>query len=105
MSAKKRSGPRSRRKFTEQFKRDAANLVIVQGYSYSEAARAVEVGVSNIINWCKKYGPSPETPSGDGQTVHDLQEEVARLRKQLREAELEREILKKATAYFAKESQ
>ena len=43
-------------------------------------------------------------PCGENATVEELREEVARLRKQLKRAELEREILKKATAYFAKES-
>ncbi|MBL9165483.1 MAG: hypothetical protein JNL18_22345 [Planctomycetaceae bacterium] len=47
--------------------------------------------------------PAPE-PCGENATVEELRDEVARLRKQLKRAELEREILKKATAYFAKES-
>ena len=48
--------------------------------------------------------PDPE-PCGDDASVEDLKAENKRLRKELRNAEIEREILKKATAYFAKESQ
>jgi transposase len=46
----------------------------------------------------------PAAPCGEDATVAELREEVTRLRRQLKRAELEREILKKATAYFAKES-
>lgn len=57
-----------------------------------------------LRGWVKKYAPEPK-PCGPDATVEELNAEVKRLKKKLREAELEREILKKATAYFAKESQ
>jgi transposase len=53
--------------------------------------------------WHAKFVPPP-VACGENASVQELREEVARLRKQLKRAELEREILKKATAYFAKES-
>lgn len=96
-------GKRQRRSFSEQFKRDAVNLVVVEGYSFAAAARAVNVASRSLRAWHEKYAPAPET-CGDNATVEELQAENQRLRKQLRQAELEREILKKATAYFAKES-
>ena len=98
------NGKRKRRSFSEQFKRDAVNLVVVEGYSFAAAARAVNVVPRSLREWHEKYAPAPET-CGDDATVEQLQNENKRLRKQLRQAELEREILKKATAYFAKESQ
>ena len=98
------NGKRKRRSFTEQFKRDAVNLVVVEGYSFAAAARAVNVAPKSLREWHEKYAPAPEL-CGDDATVQELQSENKRLRKQLRKAELEREILKKATAYFAKESQ
>ena len=58
----------------------------------------------SLREWHRKYAPEPE-PCGEDASVEDLKAENKRLRKQLREAEIEREILKKATAYFAKESQ
>lgn len=93
-----------RRTFTEEFKRDAVNLVVVEGYTILGAARAVNVNENSLRYWYKKYAPEPEA-CGPEATVAELQAECNRLRKQLRQAELEREILKKATAYFAKESQ
>ena len=99
-----KNGKRKRRSFSEQFKRDAVNLVVVEGYSFAAAARAVNVAPRSIREWHEKYAPAPE-PCGDDATVEQLQAENKRLRKELRRAELEREILKKATAYFAKESQ
>lgn len=93
-----------RRTFTEEFKREAVNLVVVEGYSILAAATAVNVNENSLRYWYKKYAPEP-VPCGPQATVVELQAECNRLRKQLRQAELEREILKKATAYFAKESQ
>ena len=93
-----------RRKFSDEFKRDAVNLVVVEGYSYSAAARAVGVSYSVFRKWYDKYASEPEACGPDA-TVEELRSEVDRLRKQLRQTELEREILKKATAYFANESQ
>ena len=100
---KKEATSKKRRVYTEEFKRDAVNLVVVQGYSFARAGEALGVNPNNIRNWHEKYAPEPEA-CGEDATVKQLQDENARLRKQLREAELEREILKKATAYFAKES-
>lgn len=97
-------GNRKRRTFTEEFKRDAVNLVVVEGYTFRTAAEAVKINENSLRLWHKKYAPEPK-PCGPDATLEQLQEENKRLRKQLRQAELEREILKKATAYFVKESQ
>jgi len=94
----------NRRHFSEEFKRDAVNLVVVEGYSVRAASVAVNVNEGSLRSWHKKYAPEPE-PCGADASVDELKAECKRLRKQLREAEIEREILKKATAYFAKESQ
>ena len=95
---------RKRRSFSEQFKRDAANLILVEGYSASAAAKAVGVDNRTMRAWRDKFA-AELPPAAKDATVEELQDEVKRLRKQLREAELDNEILKKATAYFAKESQ
>ncbi len=95
---------RQRRTFPEEFKRDAVNLIVVEGYSFRAAAEAVNVNETSLRNWHRKYAPEPE-PCGPEASNDDLRAELKRVRKQLRQAELEREILKKATAYFAKESQ
>ena len=95
---------RVRRSFSDEFKRDAVNLVVVQGYSFKRAADAVGVSSRSLREWHEKLAPTPDA-CGDEATVQQLQDENKRLRKELKRAEMEREILKKATAYFAKESQ
>lgn len=95
---------RVRRTFSDEFKRDAVDLVVKQGYSFKAAADAVNVSSRSLREWHEKLAPQPE-PCGDDASVQELQAEIKRLRKQLQTAELERNILKKATAYFAKESQ
>lgn len=92
-----------RRRFNEEFKRDAVRLLVEEGYTLKAAATAVGVSDQTLRAWHVKFAPTPP-PCGENASVEQLREEVARLRKQLRRAELEREILKKATAYFAKES-
>jgi len=92
-----------KRRFSEEFKREAVRLVVEEGYTFKAAAGAVGVGDQSLRAWHAKFAPAPP-PCGENATVEELRDEVARLRKQLRRAELEREILKKATAYFAKES-
>jgi transposase len=92
-----------RRRFMDDFKRDAVRLVVEEKYTFAAAAKAVGVSVKSLRDWHAKYAPEP-TPCGENATFDELREENKRLRRQLKRAELEREILKKATAYFAKES-
>jgi len=91
------------RRRSEEFKRDAVRLVTEEGYTFAAAAKAVGVSEQTLRTWRKKFGPPPK-PCGEDASFDELREENKRLRRELRRAELEREILKKATAYFAKES-
>jgi transposase len=100
----KPSGKKVRRQFSDEFKRDAVNLVVIEGYSFKRAAGAVGVSPNSLRGWYAKLAPDADA-GGEDPTNQSLQEEIKRLRKQLREAQLERDILKKATAFFAKESQ
>ena len=92
-----------RRRFGESFKRDAVRLVTHEGYTFKAAAMAVGVSDKSLRDWHSKRSPPP-VPCGPNANVAQLQEENRRLQQQLKRAELERDILKKATAYFAKES-
>ncbi len=96
-------GRRRGRSYDEAFKRDAVRLVSEEKYTFKAAAAAVNVCEQSLRAWYAKFVPPPE-PCGENASIEELRDEVARLRKQLKRAELEREILKKATAYFAKES-
>jgi len=104
MSPSKREGLPPRRRFTEEFKRDSVRLIVEQGYTFKAAAGAVGVSEQSLRGWHARLAP-PAQPCGEQATLDELREENKRLRKELRRAEMEREILKKATAYFAKESQ
>ena len=90
--------------FPDDFKQDAVRLVVDEKYSFKAAAEAVGVSENSLRVWHKKFAPAPKACGSDA-TLGELHEENNRLRKQLKRAEMEREILKKATAYFAKESQ
>ena len=83
---------RRKRRFGEEFKRDAVRLIVEEGYTFKSAATAVGVSEPEPAGLARQVAPPPE-PCGDGATVAELRGEVARLRKQLKRAELEREIL------------
>ena len=93
-----------RRTFEREFIESAVKLVTSEGYSLAAAAKAVNVSYPTLRQWCQKYA-AQNGPAADKVKLKELEEENRQLRRQLRQAELEREILKKATAYFAKESQ
>ena len=78
-------------RFTESFKREAVRLVAHERYSFKAAAQAVGVSDNSLRQWHKQYAPSPQ-PCGQDGTVEPLQAENNRLRKQLRQAEMERDI-------------
>jgi transposase len=94
---------KQRRTFSEEFKQEAVRLITVEKYTFKAAAQALGVGEQSLRKWHARLAPRPE-PCGEDATLDELRAENQRLRRELRRAELEREILKKATAYFAKES-
>ena len=91
-----------KKKFTEEFKREAIKLVTEQGYSQSEAGRSLGVDYRNINRWLKES--KTQKSSCDKGVKIDVTEELNRLRKENHRLKLEREILKKAAAFFANES-
>jgi transposase len=95
--------PAKRRSYNDEFKQDAVRLVAAEGYSFKTASEAVGICEQTLRTWHAKLVPQPD-PCGADASMRELQAEVKRLRKTLKQAEMEREILKKATAYFAKES-
>ncbi len=92
--------------YTPEFRAEAAKLVLEQGLSHAEAAQRLGVAKGSLSNWVsnakRRGGDRPAQPGEP--TLETLKAEVAQLRKELARTEMEREILKKAAAYFAKES-
>ncbi len=88
-----------RRSYTEDFKRDAVALVTDQGYTISEAARSLGIGDSLLSRWRQEFD---QGASATGFNT-DEREELKSLRKENRLLRMEKEILKKASQYFAKE--
>ena len=92
----------TKKKFTEEFRREAIKLVTEQGYSQSEAGKSLGVNGKNISRWLKESQLKKYRPGI--QAKQDANEELIRLRKENHRLKLEREILKKAAAFFANES-
>ena len=91
----------SSKRYTEEFKIEAVKQVTERGYSVQEVANRLGTTTHSIYAWRKKYGQGPQKAS-----EHDEQQaEIQKLRNELKRVTEERDILKKATAYFAKESQ
>jgi len=90
---------RTKRTYSEEFKREAVALVTEQGYSKAEAGRSLDVAPNMIGRWLQEF---EQQISGPSLTV-DEREELKQLRRENRELRMEKEILKKASAYFAKE--
>ena len=95
---------RIRLHYTKEFKSDAVNLVLEHGYSANEAERRLGINQTNISRWVREYRQENEPSIEGGATRSELESEVKRLRKENQRLQMEREILKKAAAFFAKES-
>ena len=91
---------RTRKRYTEEFKAEAVRLIVEEGYSISQAARNLDVNANMLGRWKRELTEDAEIR----QQVADEKEELKRLREEVRQLKMEREILKKATAFFAKES-
>ena len=94
---------RKRRNYTQEFKDEAVKLIIQQGYSYAEAGRNLGVNPNLLSKWKRGIEGSSSNDLLPGNAVA-IQSELKRLRKENKRLRMEREILKKAAAFFAKES-
>jgi len=90
----------AKRTFSVEFKESAVKLVTERGYTVPEAAKSLGVDANSISGWLKKF-PANGSAAGTGEQA--LRAEVQRLRKENQRLLMEREILKKATAFFAKQ--
>ena len=93
-----------RRRFSREFKIEAVKLVRERGISVAQAGRDLDVHENVLRKWVKEFGSDPvQAFPGHGQMKPE-QQEIERLRREVSKLKAERDILKKAAAYFAKES-
>ena len=93
-----------RRKFTREFKLEAVRLIKERGVGYTQASQDLGVHQSQLRSWVKAFADDQaEAFPGQGQMKPE-QAEIARLKREVTKLKAERDILKKAAAYFAKES-
>ena len=90
-----------RRTYSREFKISAVGLVQQQGYTVVQAAKSLGVDPASLRGWLKQFPVAGASQPNDGGSE---QVELRRLREEVRRLTMEREILKKATAFFAKES-
>ena len=93
-----------RRKFTREFKLEAVKLIRERGVAVTQASRDLGVHQSQLRDWVKKFADDPQHSfPGHGQMKPE-QLEIERLRREVQKLKAERDILKKAAAYFAREA-
>lgn len=90
---------KKRRNYTKEFKEEAVRLITEEGYSYAEAGRNLGVNPNLLSRWKREF----EGVEIDPGSAAAMQAELKQLRKENKRLKLEREILKKAAAFFAKE--
>lgn len=89
---------RRRRTFTAEFKLEAAQLVVDQNYSIRDAASAMNVGKSTMDKWVRQLKSERDGTATHPNAITPDQRKIQALEKQIKRIELEKEILKKATA-------
>ncbi len=97
------SKKRVRRSFTEEFKAGAVRLVLDEGKTVSQVGRDLDVSQSVVGNWVKQA--RADRSNGKTGLTTEERSELVKLRREVRELRLQRDLLKKAAAFFARESE
>lgn len=93
-----------RKQYSKEFKLDAVSLVTEQGYNRSEAARSLGINANMLGRWVKELESNEgQAFRGNGKLTPE-QEEIRQLRAENKRLKMEKEILKKATVFFAAET-
>ena len=90
----------SRKRYPEEFKIEEVKQVVYRGHSISDVGKRLDVTLHSLYAWVKKYGPDCKQHN----ELSDAQAEIKRFQKELKRKIEERDLLKKAAAYFAKQS-
>ncbi len=95
---------KSRKNFSPEFRLETAQLVLDHGYTHEEAAKAMNVGYSTIGKWVKQLKEERQGQAPKAAPMTPEQIEIRELKKKIERIELEKEILKKATALLMSDS-
>lgn len=93
-----------RRTFSKEFKRDAVSLVIDQRYTCIEAAKSLDIHEKMLSRWIKEQKEDSDSAFRGRGRLRPEQEELRQLREENKRLKMEKEILKKAAVFFAKET-
>jgi transposase len=93
-----------KREYTKEFKQDAISLVLEQGYKQAEAARSLGIDPALISRWVREYKADEGDAFRGRGKLKPEQEELRQLREEVKRLKMEKEILKKAAVFFAKET-
>lgn len=93
----------SSQRYTPEFKDEAVKQIVERGYSVSEVSQRLGVSSHSLYKWVKAV--QPDQSEAQAAELAEVKREMLKLRAQLRRTEEERDILKKAARYFAKESE
>lgn len=94
----------TRRQFSREYKLEAVKLVKERGVSVPQAARDLDVHENVLRKWVREASADPQEAFPGKGVMKPEQAEIERLKKEVNKLRMERDILKKAAAYFAKES-
>jgi transposase len=95
---------RQRRTYTSEFKVEAVKLITEKGYSVAEAARSLDIGETLLRSWKISLQANGDQAFPGNGRLPAHEEELRRLRADVKRLLMEREILKKAAAFFAREA-
>ena len=95
----------AKKRYTKEYKLDAISLVLYQGYTASEAGRSLEINANMLRRWIKEYQADDDGQAfrGNGKLTPE-QEEIRCLKLKNKQLKLEKQILKEATVFFARET-
>jgi len=92
--------------YSKELREEAVKLVTEGGLSIAEVGRRLEIPNQTVSNWMKAYREGKLSEIGNNQRpLTEAEAELTKARRELAEVKMERDLLKKAAAYFAKESQ
>ncbi|KLU98858.1 transposase [Photobacterium aphoticum] len=94
----------SRRRFSAEFKLEGVQMVITQGRSVADVAEALGIGFSTLGKWVRQVQLEQDGKPVQAQPITDEQREIAKLKKEIEQLKMDKEVLKKATALLMSDS-